>query len=36
MATNKMPWFRLYSEILDDKKIKRGLLCIDLNFSAAP
>jgi regulator of RNase E activity RraB len=23
MATNKMPWFRLYSEILDDKKIKR-------------
>ena len=23
MATNKMPWFRLYSEVLDDKKIKR-------------
>lgn len=23
MANNKMPWFRLYSEVLDDKKIKR-------------
>lgn len=33
MATNKMPWFRLYSEILDDKKIKR--ICRATGFNKA-
>jgi hypothetical protein len=33
MTANKMPWFRLYSEILDDKKIKR--ICRATSFNKA-